>query len=38
MRRYCEEDGPEQKLLIGTLPDDIEGMIATAKEWFENGY
>jgi hypothetical protein len=38
MRRYCEEDGPEQKLPIRTLPDDIEGMVAMAKEWFENGY
>jgi hypothetical protein len=38
IRRYCEGDGPEQRFYALTAPGGVEGLVAIAKEWFENGY
>ncbi|CAN9468951.1 hypothetical protein AA0117_g6282 [Alternaria alternata] len=37
-RRYCETNDFVQHFLLPTAPNGIEGLVAIAKEWIENGY
>jgi hypothetical protein len=38
IRRYCETNDFVQNILLPTAPNGIEGLVAIAKEWIENGY